>query len=200
MEGPQRGLVGDHFWQTDCFLIEFPQTAFGEPLVRVQYLLDRPNETKVTVFLKGIKSALREINLDLSQSGKPLPVMQPEDGIECRDRNLGHVAPISAGLVVNVVVDELDVNISLDFGILINGNRRELRIVQRISQESIHHFRRGSVYFTFVNRVFCGHELSYLLIPDHPVNPWPAIGRDFGLLGTAAGFDTIAILEGSLSK
>lgn len=137
--------------------------------------------------------------VDLLQSGKPLPVMQPEDGIECRDRNLGHMAPISAGPVVNVVVDELDVDISLHSGVLIDGHRRKLRIVQRISQESIHHFGRGSVYLT-VDGAFCGHELGYLLILDHPVNPWPTIGRGLGLIGTAAGSDTIAVLEHSTGK
>lgn len=121
-------------------------------------------------FLEGTKSALREINVDLSQPGKPLPVMQPEDGIECRDRNLGHVAPLSAGPVVNVVADELDVDICLDSGILVDGHRRKLRIFQRISQEPIHHFGRSSVYF-LVDGAFCGHELGYLLILDHPVNP-----------------------------
>lgn len=199
MEGPQRGLVGDHFGQTDSFLVEVSQTAFGKPLVWVQCLPDRPNAIDVTVFLKGIKSAPRKTIVDLSQSGKSLPVMQPEDGIKCRNRNLGHMAPISAGPVVNVVVDELDVDISLDSGILVDSHRRKLRIAQRIGQKAIHHFGRGSVNFT-VYGVFCRHELSYLFIPDHPVNPCPATGRGLGLFWTAASFDTIAILEGSLGK
>ena len=127
MEGPQRGLVGDHFGQADCLLIEFPQTTFGEPLLWVQCLPDRPNAIDVTVFFERDKiSAEKGKIVDLLQSGKPLPVMQPEDGIECRDRNLGHMAPISAGPVVNVVVDELDVDISLHSGVLIDGHRRKL--------------------------------------------------------------------------
>lgn len=125
--------------------------------------------------------------------------MQPKDGIECRDRNLGHMAPISAGPVVNVVVDEFDVDISLDSGILADGHCRKLRIAQRISQESINHFGRGSVYF-IVDGVLCGHELGYLLIVDHPVNPRPTVGHGLGLIGTAAGSDTIAILEYFMSK
>lgn len=106
---------------------------------------------------------------------------------------------VSAGPVVNVVVYELNVDISLDSRILVDGHRRKLRIFQRISQESINHFGRGSVYF-LVDGALCGHELGYLLVLDHPVNPWPSIGRGLGLIGTAAGFDTIAILEHSMGK
>lgn len=125
--------------------------------------------------------------------------MQPKDWIECRDRNLGHMAPISAGPVVNVVVDEFDIDISLDSGILVDGRRRKLRIVQRISQESINHLGRGSVYL-IVDGILCGHELGYFLIVDHPVNPRPTVGHGLGLLGTTAGSDTIAILEYSMVK
>lgn len=95
---------------------------------------------------------------------------------------------------MNVVVDEFDIDISLDSGILVDGRGRKLRIVQRISQESINHFGRGTVYF-IVDGVLCGHELGYLLIVDHPVNPRPTVGHGLGLIGAAAGSDTIAILE-----
>lgn len=55
MEGPQRGFVGDHLGQTNCLLIEYPHAAFGEPLVWVQCLPDRPNAINVTVFFERDK-------------------------------------------------------------------------------------------------------------------------------------------------
>ena len=114
------------------------------------------------------------------------------------------MATVSAGPVVDVVVDELDIHISLDLGasahnICISSYGRKVRIVQRISQESIYHFGCRSIIL-IVDSTSTLHEFSDLFVVYHPLFPAPVMVSDLRFIGPAAGSIALIVLGSSWCK